>query len=267
MSTEPPQDPSAQEGLGGPSVQSQSQARASLEASLELLWEGHTPSGKGPRPTLSLEQIVAMAVEIADADGVEGLSMRRLARQLDVGTMTLYRYVPEKSVLLDLMLDAVSAPSEGKRAGARRSWRDTLWSAAEEARALHLRHPWLLQVNWARPVIGPNSVDGLELVMAGLGALSLTDQERIVVLSIVDAYVLGSVRQQIFYESAAEETGLGEEEFWEAQLPFMERAMDSGRYPVMAAMAEDTFDAGWDETFEAGLRLLLDGLEADLTRR
>jgi AcrR family transcriptional regulator len=246
---------------------SQSQACASLEASLELLWEGRRPSSKGPRPTLTLEQIVDTAIEVADANGIEAVSMRRIARELGVGAMSLYRYVPDKSVLLDLMLDRVAAPSDARREVTRRSWRDVLEAEAWEGRALYLRHPWLLQVNWSRPVLGPNTVAGMELVMSGVGSLPITDREKIMVLSILDAYVTGSVRQQILYENAAEETGLNEEEFWHTQLPFLERAMASGRYPTMSSMAGDAFDAGWEETFVLGLRHLLDGLAADLARR
>jgi AcrR family transcriptional regulator len=245
----------------GKDTASPPQARASLEASLELLWEGWEPSARGPKPTLTLERIVDAAIHVADADGVDALSMRRIARDLGVGTMSLYRYVPDKSVLLDLMLDRVSAPSVTQR---RRSWRKTLETLAWEGRTLYLRHPWLLQVNWSRPVLGPNTVAGMESVMSGMKRLPVTDREKIMLLTILDAYVVGSVRQQIMYEGAAEETGLSEEEFWGTQLPFLEQAMASGRYPTMASMAEDAFDAGWEDTFATGLRHLLDGLAANL---
>ena len=69
------------------------------------------------------------------------------------------------------------------------------------------------------------------------------------------------------YENAAEETGLSEHEFWQTQLPFLERAMDSGRYPTMANLSEDAFHADWDETFATGLRHLLDGLATDVAQR
>jgi AcrR family transcriptional regulator len=181
--------------------------------------------------------------------------------------MSLYRYVPDKSVLLDLMLDRVAAATDAKREVMRRSWRDAVEAEAWEGRALYLRHPWLLQVNWSRPVLGPNTVAAMELVMSGVEQTPLTDREKIMLVSVLDAYVTGTVRQQIMYDKAAEETGLSEDEFWETQLPFLERAMESGRYPTMAAMADDAFDGGWEETFAMGLTYLLDGLAADLSRR
>src|SRR5690606_39154128 len=224
-----------------------------------------TPS-RGPRRTLTLERIVETAITIADAEGLDALSMRRLARDLDVGTMSLYRYVPDKAVLLDLMLDRLSAPGP-REDYADRPWREVLERNAVGGRELYLAHPWLMQVNWTRPVLGPSSTGGMELLMSQLAGLPLSDQEKMMIVSTVDGYVTGTVRQEIQYNAAVAEAGMSDEEFWSAQLPFLERAMNSGDYPTMAGMSEDTFDAGWEQTFRFGLRLLLDGLERELDRR
>lgn len=242
-------------------------ARDMLRTTLELLWHGWQAPAKGPRPRLTLDQIVDQAVAVADADGLDALSMRRIARELDVGTMSLYRYVPTKDVLLDLMLDRVSEPPPAQADVVGTSWRAVLETAAREGRALYLRHPWLIQVNWTRPIIGPSSARSLEVVIAGLVDLPLSDQEKIMVISLLDGYVIGSVRQEMLYEAAADETGLSEAEFWSIQLPYLEHAMASGAYPSLATMDEDTFDAGWDETFDLGVRLFLDGLEREVERR
>lgn len=235
-------------------------ARSSLERSLQLLWEGRPEASKGPKPSLSLAAIVEEAVSLVDADGLEALSMRRLARQLGVGTMSLYRYVPDKSVLLDLMLDRVSAPDTDTRPEPGRPWREVLEAEAHLGRDLYLRHPWLLQVNWTRPVLGPNSIAGLELTMAGLTDLALGDKAKVAIISALDAYVAGSVRQQLMAESAAEESGISDEEFWSLQGPVLERAMESGDYPLLSTLQPDAFDASWEETFVRGLRHLLDGI-------
>ncbi|WP_277209320.1 TetR/AcrR family transcriptional regulator [Isoptericola croceus] len=242
-------------------------ARDMLRNTLELLWHGWQAPAKGPRPRLTLDQIVAQAVAVADAEGLDALSMRRIARELDVGTMSLYRYVPTKDVLLNLMLDRVSEPAPAQGAAVGTSWRGVLETAAQEGRALYLRHPWLIQVNWTRPILGPSSVRSLEVVVAGLTDLPLRDQEKIMVITLLDAYVVGSVRQELLYEAAADETGLSEGEFWGTQLPYMEHAMASGAYPVLATLDEDSFDGGWDETFDLGVRLFLDGLEREVGRR
>src|SRR5688572_6354769 len=84
-------------------------AAGALVRSQELLWGGLERGSRGPKPGLTLEKIVDTAIRVADADGIDAVSMRRLARELGVGTMSLYRYVPGKEELLALMLDRVSA--------------------------------------------------------------------------------------------------------------------------------------------------------------
>ncbi|UFU07150.1 TetR/AcrR family transcriptional regulator [Ruania halotolerans] len=242
------------------------EAHAQLVRALELLWNGHTPAGRGPKPGLTVETIVDVAITVADADGVDALSMRRIARELGVGTMTLYRYVPDKNVLLALVLDRILAPSGPSPQGPR-TWRATLESDAWSGRELYLRHPWLLQVNMSRPTLGPGSVAGLEQTMAGLRDLPMSDKEKINVVTAVDGFVTGAVRQQVYYEQIAEESGLDDQAFWGAQLPFMEAAMQSGEYPVMATLGADAFDGTWEATFEVGLNCLLDGLELRAEQR
>ena len=243
-----------------------SEALASITRSLELLWQGRPQPTKGPKPTLELSQIVDAAIAVADAEGLDAMSMRRIAQDLDVGTMTLYRYVPDKSVLLNLVLDRLLARVEDEQP-TDRSWREVLEADARESRELYLRHPWVLQINWTRPVLGPNSFAGLERTMKGLQGLAFSDNEKVMAISAIDAYVTGSVRNQILYQLAAEEGGLSDDEFWSAQAPAFDAAMTSGRFPVLATMGDNIFDGGWEETFERGLSHLLDGIAADLTRR
>ncbi|MFC7406575.1 TetR/AcrR family transcriptional regulator [Georgenia alba] len=252
---------------GGEQSEAGSREQERVTRSLELLWYGLPQLSKGPRRTLTLERIVETAITIADAEGLDALSMRRLARDLDVGTMSLYRYVPDKAVLLDLMLDRLSEPGAARTDFAGKHWREVLELNAIGTRELYLAHPWLMQVNWTRPVLGPSSIAGLDLVMSYLADLPMSDQERMMIVSTVDGYVTGAARQEIQYNATAAEAGLSDEEFWSAQLPFLERAMNSGDYPTMAEMSEDTFDVGWEQSFRFGLELLLDGLEREIERR
>lgn len=237
-----------------------------LARSHRLLWEGLATSNKGPRPSLTLEQIIAAGIAIADADGLEALSMRRIATELEVGTMSLYRYVPTKADLLNLMLDQV-AGAETANLVHDQGWREALRSSAWLGRKLYLDHPWLLQVNWSRPLIGPNSLFNMEVTVSGLKDLPLRDRETIAVISLLDAYVVGSVRQEIQYARAAVETGVPDDDFWEHQLPVLVAAMESGRFPTLAAMTEDAFTAEPEEVFAWGLDFLLDGLDRELARR
>ena len=238
-----------------------------LAVSQRLLWEGLPETRKGPKPTLTLEQIITTAIDIADAGGIDALSMRRLAAKLDMSPMALYRYVPGKTELIHLMLDAVEARPASSAATHDGGWREVLEASAWQGRALYLHHRWLLQVNSTRTPIGPHSLAEMERLMSGLIEMPFSDQEKVMVMSMLDGYVTGTARQEILYEQAAEESGLSDGEFWEYQLPLMVQAMESGNYPTMASMAEDSFDGGWEETFALGLKGLLDGLELEVARR
>lgn len=238
-----------------------------LATSLQLLWEGLPEPEKGPKPKLTLEQIIDAGIRLADSEGIDALSMRKLAQTLDVGTMSLYRYVPSKTELLNLMLDAIVGPSPARLTAPEQGWREFLTTTAHEGRRLYLEHPWALQANWSRPVLGPNGVADLDLFIAGLRELPLTDQEKMSLATSLDSYILGTVRQELLWLNAAEDSGMADEEFWLHQLPTLERAMASGRFPAMAQLSEDTFDGTWEETFGFGLALLLDGLERQIARR
>lgn len=231
-----------------------------LATSLTLLWEGLPEQGRGPRRSLSLEHIVATAVNLADESGVDSLSMRTLAQRLGVGTMSLYRYVPSKEELLNLMLDSVVGPSEALISARDDGWREFLTASARDGRRRLKKHPWILQANWSRPVLGPNSVASLEMLLSGLQETPLTDQQKINLATALDSYVEGATRQELLWDHTTEQSGMSDEEFWHHQGPTLARVMESGRYPTMAGLAEDTFDADWDESFSYGLELLLDGV-------
>jgi AcrR family transcriptional regulator len=233
-----------------------------VSVSLELLWSARQRPARGPKPALTLDQIVSAAIMIADTDGLDALSMRRVARELHVGTMSLYRYLPGKAELLDLMLDAVSDPGKEIAQSQGKDWRDTLELIARGARDRYLTHPWLLQVNWSRPVVGPNTLAGLEFAIGVIGGLGLTDQERLTLMITLDGFVTGVTRSQLHSVAAVETTGVSDEEFWTRHYPVLGKAMASGEYPTMAALSEDTFSLGWDETFDWGLQRVLDGVEA-----
>jgi AcrR family transcriptional regulator len=232
-----------------------------MEQTNELLWGGAERVTRGPKPGLSLDQIVAASINLADAEGIDALSMRRVAAALGVGTMTLYRYVPNKAVLLNLMLDRVYDPAEEAKLIEGKDWRGMLEVIARNGFQQYLAHRWLLQVNWSRPVLGPNSLAGMEILVTGLSGTPLTDQEKIMVITLLDGYCSGLARHQVQYAAAADETGISDEDFWQAQLPTLERAMATGDYPAMAALSDDCFDGSWEATFELGLHALLDGLE------
>lgn len=237
-----------------------------IARTLELLWDtGHRPS-RGPRPTLSIDRIVETAVRIADAEGLDAVSMRRVATELGTGAMTLYRYLPGKAELLDLMLDRVQRPSHDLCVPGDGDWRGVLEALAHATLALYRRHPWLLHVNQSRPILGPAALDGMESVLARIKPTGLSDPELISAIIMIDGYVVGAARTQVYQEEAERKSGLTDAEFWEAQRPMLEKIMLSGRYPVLASLSEDTFGPDFDH-FGFGLQRILDGLEMYVASR
>ncbi|MEV6280716.1 TetR/AcrR family transcriptional regulator [Nocardia sp. NPDC051832] len=234
-----------------------------IARTLDLLWDNGPRPSRGPKPGLTLDQIVEGAVRVADAEGLAAVTMRRVATELGIGTMTLYRYLPGKGELLDLMLDRVQQPTPLDE---QLDWRAALERVAYETLALYRRHPWLIQVNQTRPVMGPAALLGMELVLAQITPMGLTDQELISVVVTVDGYVTGAARTQLHHAEAERTSGLTDAEFWAAQQPVLERALASGRFPLMAALSEDAFDHSFDH-FDFGLQRILDGFEVLVNQR
>lgn len=238
-----------------------------ISRSLELLWGlGDRPS-RGPKPGLTLDRIVTTAVAVADSDGLGALSMRRVATDLGVGTMSLYRYVPGKAELLDLMLDKVSAFDAEAHPDPAAGWRPALEALARDDWRRHQRHPWLLQVDQGRPLLGPNALDSLEYTLRALAGTGLTDREKVRVMVSLGGFVIGTARTELNSALAEKRTGISNADFWQAQEPVLSKAMLSGRYPALAGLDEDTFTGDDPPVFELGLTALLDGFAALIAAR
>ena len=132
----------------------------------DLLWAPRKPR-RGPAPGLSLERIAAAGIALADAEGLAAASMRRVADALGVTPMALYRYLPGKRELMDVMVEAAlgepAPPLEG-------DGRAQLTAAAHAIRALHRRHPWLHEATLGRPPLGPNAVAAYDRLLAAARA-------------------------------------------------------------------------------------------------
>jgi AcrR family transcriptional regulator len=241
--------------------------------SMQLLWAaGETSRARrGPAPRLTVAKIVAAAIELADAEGLGALSMRRVAEHLGVTAMSLYTYVPGKAELLDVMLDAVYAET-ARPEHVEGGWRRRLELIARENWALYNRHPWVLQVATNRPVLGPNLVAKYDYELRAVEGLGLTDVEMDMVIRLVSDYVHGAVRGALDAAQAEQRTGLTEQEWWDTYAPLLEKVFDPERYPVAArvgAAAGEEFQAGLApaRSFEFGLQRLLDGVAALLADR
>jgi AcrR family transcriptional regulator len=209
---------------------------------------------------LSRERIVRAAIQLADEDGLEAVSLRKVAAALDVGPMRLYGYIATKEELLDLMLDAVHA--EIRPTGD--SWREMLRSLAETTRQAVHQHEWFADLIGGRPQLGPHALARGETVVAAMSGIDLDSVMPAV--DAVNAYVIGAVRREITERRAERATGMDKRQWQAAFGPYLVRTFATGRFPALAAVVRDGAHLDADQTFRMGLDFLLDGIEAHISR-
>jgi AcrR family transcriptional regulator len=244
---------------------------------MALLWRRAESAGQrtgpGPKPGLSVDVIVAAAIAIADADGMSALSMRAVGERLGCTAMALYTYVANKGELIELMYDQVLAElavDYDHDAG----WRAATMAWSGDLLAFYLRHPWVLAVSQARPVLGPNEYVVLENVVRILGQTGLAGRLIWRTVSALFQFVSAVARTIAETRRAATVTGVSDEDWWFARSAELTRVAPDfeQRFPSLAALSADgVFDQGDDstpylereatETFEMGLGVLLDGVE------
>lgn len=209
---------------------------------------------------LTRERIVRTAIAVADAEGLAAVTMRRLGIELQVGVMTLYRYVPTKEDLVLLMADHVfgeerlpDPPPPG--------WRAQLETLARLQWGLCRRHSWIPSVmSLNRPMLAPNGMAQTEWTMRAVHQLGFDIETALYVTVTVAGFVIGVAASLQMDTEAEQETGLTAEEWMEKQSTDFEDIVAGGRYPLLAALAaRPGFDMNLDTVFELGLSLLLDG--------
>jgi AcrR family transcriptional regulator len=231
------------------------------------LWTRDEPGSRRPRFTRG--DIAAAAVHIADSEGIEALSMRRLALELGSGTMTLYHYIRTKDELLLLVTDTVmgeivvppgTLPAD--------DWRAGMTAIAHRSREALERHPWVFDVV-DDPGAGPNGVRHLDQSMQAVASLPGSLEDRLDVIFAVDEYVFGyCLHRREDHPGAAKDQG------GEAMRDYVGELVRSGDYPTLAALvAEHGLEAMWakvvdhgrdERRFDRNLGRLLDGIAASL---
>jgi AcrR family transcriptional regulator len=237
---------------------------------LELLWGPGERASRGPKPALSIEQIVSSAIEIADREGLAALTMRRVADDVGFTTMALYRYVPSKDELIDLMIDAAIGPPPSPDPGG--DWASELQRWARADLAILRRHPWLLELV-ARALQGPNWFAWFEWALRSLSATGLTPSDMVAMVGLVDGHVRATA--QVFLGLAKAAQRAGTPNAWGSGFAAaLERVIGDPRFPVLTHVAasggfeKDHKDfAPSDNDFEFGLQRLLDGIEAYIRGR
>jgi len=222
--------------------------------------EPAAPRPRGAAPDIDRERVVRAAIGIADAEGAAALSMRRVATELGVATMSLYRHVPSKDELVVLMVDTVFG--DHPFAGPPPDWRAALETAGRRLWTIFRRHPWsAVAMSLTRPQVTPNAIAYAEWVMAALLAAGLGGNRIFQVHLTLFSHVRGLAVSLEPEAVAEQETGISYEEFIDSQDAALSALIASGRYPTfLAVVSAVDVDLDLDELFEFGLRHLLDGL-------
>jgi AcrR family transcriptional regulator len=228
----------------------------------ELIWFRRPRGRRGPKPTLSRDQITAAAVELADAEGLEAVSMRRIASTLDAGATSLYWHVSSKDDLHELMVDAVIGEIELPEPSG--DWRADLRRIALSNYATLSKHRWLVLLG-IQPGLGPNTRRYGDVALTAFDPIDLDLSTRVNTLAAVNNYIFGFLHREIAWEQLRERTGLGEDE-WRARLQaYLEEAADQDR--SVAELMAARFGLVSRESFEFGLDCLLDGIAGQVSRR
>ncbi|MCK9931936.1 TetR/AcrR family transcriptional regulator [Frankia sp. Mgl5] len=241
-------------------------------AALGPLWE--SPPAP-PRPGLTRAAIVGAAIDIADREGLDAVSIRRVAAVLDARPMSLYTHVPSKDDLLDLMTDRVAGEAVLTEA-LPTDWRAALRAIAARSREVGLRHTWMLRSVVKRGNIGPNAVRHIEQSFEALAGLRVETSRKIEILRAVDTFVIGHILGEV---SARKREGQqvcaadgpapdrSAEPRWQAVVEHLHQLAASGQHPALAEVLTEplTLSGGHaDRAFEQGLDWLLSGIAATL---
>ena len=203
------------------------------------------PAGE---PSLSLDRIVATAVELLDTQGIDGLTMRRLADRLGSGAMSLYWHVDSKENVFDLALDSVLAYRDPQQTLGPQDWRADVVHMVEDWRACMLRHPWSASL-LPRRALGPNILARLELLGRTLSRAGVADADLNAGIWSLWNYVMGATVTRGSFELSDADRAAAQRRLTDL----------SQRYPTIAR-SRLLLDDDWDGAFRKGLDFLLDGI-------
>jgi AcrR family transcriptional regulator len=226
----------------------------------EVIWARPERTGRGPKPAFTRADIAAAAVRIADAEGLDAVSMRHVAAELGCGTMSLYNYVPRKEDLYELMIDAIGAEHEMFEPTG--DWRADMLRNAEETRAIMRRHTWVPRLMPGVFAFGPNSLRYLEHCLACLEPLDVpagTKTELIALLNgVVTTYTANDIatveRTRSMPWTVEEENGV--------RMAYLGSQVATGAYPrLAAAFTDQSGPVDLEAVFRRALERVLDAYD------
>ncbi|MFJ5679621.1 TetR/AcrR family transcriptional regulator [Streptomyces sp. NPDC093097] len=230
-----------------------------LRAGLALLWGEQDRPTRGPKPSLTPDRIAATAVALAEAEGLEAASMTKVAAELGVSTMALYRYVPDRTSLVELMVEAVLADRPDTTT-AGEGWRPQLAEWTRRSWAVYQAHPWLLAATaMRRQVMGPNQLAWLDAALAALEPTGLPAAQRHQVFLLLIGLVRNLTQQRIDHDEDHNRE-------WERLTgELLDRHAD--RYPALTrAVAQGVFAPTALDPLTFGLDRILDSVQTLIDR-
>jgi AcrR family transcriptional regulator len=214
----------------------------------------------GRRPKLTREAIVGTAIKIADAEGLDAVSIRRIASELDVRAMSLYTHIDAKEDLLDLMYDEVAqevlVPGELPD-----GWREAFLAIAQRERDAGFKHPWLLKIAGRSPRVGPNGLRHIEQSLAAAARLTDDPESMLAIVKTIDHYMMGFIALQ----QRLGEDGQQLARTSPLEQSFVRSLLEQGELPHLKPFLETGFHR--EDSFEQGLNWLLDGIEHEYRRK
>jgi AcrR family transcriptional regulator len=226
-----------------------------------LVWGKKPAPSRGPKPTLSTDQIARVSIRLADAEGLAAVTMQRLAREVGLTTMALYRYFPAKADLVALMIDSASdSPLHFGKPSL--PWNTRLKAWAHRCLAIYTEHPWFLEATSSREsVLGPSELSWMEAALAMLAESGLGPKERHHAFLAIIGHVRGHAT---FQQIGTRANGRKE---WSRELAQLLQS-EAHRYPIMLdVIRSGGFSENAAGAFEFGLNCILDGIRVRVSRR
>lgn len=233
-----------------------------LQRRSELLWEARSVPGRGPKPSITADDVVQAAIAIADADGLGAVTMHAVALKVGVTAMALYRYFPSKDALNDALVDAGMGPPPPT--SPQTPWRDDVTAWAHAKRDMLCERPWLAELPFVAAPHGPNWMAWLEAIARPLTRTGLRPADVGQMISIVDGYTRGASDTSISL-ARARARGISERQWGAAVGADLGRAIGDPRFPAFAAILTappESPGRTMAESFDFGLQRVLDGIEA-----
>ncbi|ASO23056.1 AcrR family transcriptional regulator [Actinoalloteichus hoggarensis] len=212
-----------------------------------------------PGRRLTTDRIVATAVALADAEGLDALTMREIADRLGVTTMSLYRYVHTKAELVGRMVDAAYADAP---TFAGTHWRERVWELARADWRTYHRHPWLLRVPETRPMLGPRVIASFDAALAALDGSGLNGSQRTSTLQLINHFVRGAASDSIEELRTRTESGLDAEQWWAERHPEIRRHAVSGRHVALGRLLTEKDFPPPQDGLVFGMERICDGIQA-----